>query len=73
MTFLFGDIGVQANKMPKGPLFKAAEEGDTKASIGAIRANGQLQTMHRPPIRLSPSPSWSHHHIYAYTQFTYTR
>ena len=52
VTFSFIDICVQANKMSKGRLFKAAEEGDTKASIGTIRANGQLQTMHRPPIRL---------------------
>ena len=73
VTFSFIDICVQANKMPKGHLFKATEEGDIEASIGAIRATGQLQTMHRPPIRLSPSPTWSHQHIYAYTQFTYTR
>ena len=46
ITFLFGDICVQVNKMSEGPLFKATGKGDVEANIAVIRATGQLQTIH---------------------------
>ena len=49
LTLLFDDICVQANKkMPKGPLYDAAEKGDVEASIAVIHVTGQLQTLPRP-------------------------
>ena len=49
VTFLFDDICVQANKkMPKGPLYDAAEKDDVEVSIAVIHVTGQLQTLARP-------------------------
>ena len=31
------------NTMPEGPLYKAAKDGDVKASVAVIRVNGHLQ------------------------------
>ena len=33
--------------MPKGPLYKAAENGDVGASIAVIRVAGQMQKLPR--------------------------
>ena len=54
--------------MPEGPLFKAAIKGDVEASIAVIDATGQLQTLPRPPTRLSSQ----HQHIHTFTLRAHT-
>ena len=49
LSLLFGDICVQANKMPEGPLFKAVGKGDVEASVLAIRASRKSQIISRQP------------------------
>ena len=70
-TYLFYNICAQANKMPKGPLFKAAGNGNTAVRVTVIRAIGQLQTVPHIPTHhgyhihpLTPASSPLAHHVF---------
>ena len=56
-TCLFHNICAQVNKMPEGPLFKAAEAGNTEVSVAVISLIGQLLTVpHTPPTMTTNRP-----------------
>ena len=67
VTFLFNNICVQANKMPTGPLFTAAQKGDVEASI--VSCTNCTHTNYTRKLHTQITRT---HTNYTHTNYTYT-